>query len=649
MPALHEDYEVYSELDIAENKSPRYFNHPSTDIICLSWAIDNDRPQVWWPHKGPPPDRLKWAKDNCIVHAHNAAYEHDATNVLGAKHGLPPLKHGRMRCSAARSAHAGLPRKLSMVCKQFGGEQKDMDGHKAMLRACKPNSKGERVWDPELLMYVGAYCAQDLRAERGLEDHLPPLPDAEQELWELDRRINERGVPVDPDFCRGANLILDAAYDRVQDKIAKATGGEITTGNQLIRMKKFCHERGFNIPNFQAETLTWIFENDGLPTLDKVVPLPDDIRAVLELRQYSKGAAVKKYRSALNSEWKGRIYDSMLFYAAHTGRFSSTGIQFHNFKKMKKGDRLDTKFIDVVCQGDLDLFDELYEGSPIDLLGRCVRALVKARDGHRLLMADYKQIECRLAHWLAGDHSTLDLFRAGGDPYKAMAAKIFNMPVSLIGDKSFERQVGKSAVLGCGYGMGYRRFAAQYGVPEHIAKKAVEVYRKENAGICKLWRLLDEAAGRCVKTGRGMRVGRVKFEMEREWLTLQLPCGRKLYYFKPKVHVGKKHGRMKTWISYLGVEKGKFVRIDMWGGTFLENICQAASRDLLCDAMMEMDRRGLPVILTVHDEIMLEAMLGEIVSLSAEVREIMTTNPPWAKGLPLGIDIEIKQRFEKHG
>lgn len=654
MPELSLDYETYSELSLKTHKVVRYTRHPSTDIMSLAWSLDGGDPQVWVPCMGtPPPKLIEVLKDPQVtVHAFNAAFEWYCTRELGWLYGLPEIDYRRMRCSSGQALHANVATDLDTVCLMLGLQGKDDEGHKAMMRLArdaKPTKKnpiGGRLRDPQLEALMYRYNKQDVSCEIAVKEALPPLPPEEQEIWELDRRINLRGIPIDLDFCRGGLQILEQATERVQEPLAELmerTGGNVERGTQVARILSYVNQRGLNIDNLQADTISEILTQE----------IPEECRTVLELRQMVSSMAVKKFQAAADTHWEGRCYETQRYHKAHTGRWQGDGLNPFNFKKGKRGiDELDENLIEAIALGDAGLLDSLYTRSPIDLLGRCVRGLVCAPPGKVLVRRDYAQIECRLAHWLCGraGEKMLDLFRKKDaaertgnsrpedDPYVLMAAKIFKGDID-VGVKN--RKHGKTTELGSAFGMGAKKFAAQYGVDEFFAKQCIAAYRADKPWIVGIWSALDEAAMTCVSRGVPMRVGKLRFAMEGRWLTMQLPSGRKLYYFEPGIAFDHKRR------PYVYYTKSYERREKMWGGIWLENACQAICRDLLAPAMMEMDRRGLAVILNVYDEIMVECDEQAADDALAEMAEIIENPPAWAAGLPIFSDPEVSKRFEK--
>lgn len=255
-----------------------------------------------------------------------------------------------------------------------------------------------------------------------------------------------------------------------------------------------------------------------------------------------------------------------------------------------------------------------------------------------MVMTDAAQIESRLAHWLAGDTAMLDLMLKGFDPYIAMAAKVRRIAPTEV-DKA-TRQYFKPVVLGAGFGMGATKFAVKYKLPLAEAQHQIQMWRANNKQIVELWGKLDNAAMTCIQRGSDVRVGKVVFQRSKDYMAILLPSGRRLFYFQP--HIGKNR---KGYPEIRYVRRNKVERV--WGGFFLENLCQAISRDLLCLSMLELDRRGILIVGTIHDEIVCEVDAAAAKDAVHEVEEVMRFTPEWAAGLPLEAEGRHDRRLRK--
>lgn len=337
-------------------------------------------------------------------------------------------------------------------------------------------------------------------------------------------------------------------------------------------------------------------------------------------------------------------YNGTVYITGNSGK----GIQIQNFPR-RKVDDLDQK-MHCLATGDLDRILFLY-GDPMDMVSSCLRGMIVAEPGNCLYVADYAAIEARGVCWLAGQEDSLQLFRQDKDAYKVMASSIYGgKPISQItGD---ERQLGKQAVLGCGYGMGAPKFQITcqgYGmaVDEALAEKAVTTYRDTNDMVVKMWYNQERAAKLALTSKKVIKCGRVRWGYARGFLYCRLPSGRCLAYPAPKIIMGDTPwGEKREQLSYMSMNsKNQWVRTRTYGGKIVENITQATCRDVMAEAMLRLKAAGYPILFTVHDEIVCETpdafgSVDEFIALLTEV-------PKWAKGFPIKAEGHKVYRYQK--
>ena len=338
-----------------------------------------------------------------------------------------------------------------------------------------------------------------------------------------------------------------------------------------------------------------------------------------------------------------RTYD--IINAGPRNRFMANGkivsnsgklVQPQNFPRpQKKQDELDA--IIAKLKADEDVSEH---GAGTVIASDLLRSMLIAEDGHRLMFADYSAIEARVLAWMAGQDDLVETFRKGGDVYKDMASAIYNVDVAQVTDN--QRQIGKMASLGCGFGMGGKRFAEQCAsmgikVDEDEAKRIVAVYREKNNRIAQYWRDIEQDFVDMVKEAG--RVGTIP---------LALPSGRSLTYHNPRIIQRETPwGAMRdtAQVDTLNSVTRQWVSQIIWGGLLTENVVQATARDLMATAMMALEVKGYNVILSVHDEIICEVP-DNFGSLD-EMIDIMTRVPAWAKGCPINAEGKEGMRYRK--
>jgi DNA polymerase len=328
---------------------------------------------------------------------------------------------------------------------------------------------------------------------------------------------------------------------------------------------------------------------------------------------------------------------------------------------------------------------EMFHDRPTTFVADCIRSMLVAAPGKILTTADFSNIEGRVLAWLADQDDLIELFHQNGPIYERMGAAIFEVPVEEViakGKSSKERDLGKRAVLGCGYGMGPPKFKAtckkegNLKIPIEMAERAVYAYRDMNPRIMEYHKELERAAILAIKNpGETVAAGRIKYRKNGSFLRCQLPSGRCLTYPYPRLaqmvwtedtktkQKGTKllaearkleqAGKIKIdgdpfWsLVYKGVNSRtkKWGDINAYGGLLAENVTQATARDLLAEAMLRVEAAGYLIVLTVHDEIVSET--DEDFGSQAEFDGLMATTPPWAAGCPVAVEGWRERRYRK--
>lgn len=262
-----------------------------------------------------------------------------------------------------------------------------------------------------------------------------------------------------------------------------------------------------------------------------------------------------------------------------------------------------------------------------------IKKAIKAPPGYVVIDCDSAQIEARTLAWLAGQDDLVQAFKDKQDVYKLMASKIYGIPVESV-DKT-QRQVGKTVVLGAGYGVGHKKLQTflktQAGVEVTLeeAKRIIDTYRSSAYKIADLW----------AKAGRGLTALMLGQEMTIDDVGIikvvpdngiTLPNGLHIQYPNLRVHTDDKGNRELIYDS-----KGQPVRI--YGGKVVENVCQAVARQIVAEQMLRVSKR-YRVVLTVHDAVAIIAPESEAKEAQAYLEECMSWNPKWATGLPLSCE-----------
>ena len=396
-------------------------------------------------------------------------------------------------------------------------------------------------------------------------------------------------------------------------------------------------------PNSVAQMKAWLAEN-GLETdtLGKAAvkellkTAPEPLGQVLALRQALAKSSVKKYTTMTSAICKdGRARGLLQFYGANrTGRWAGRLIQVQNLPQNHLPDLAAAR--SLVKLGNFAALDMLYCSVP-EVLSELIRTAFVPRAGLQFLVADFSAIEARVIAWLAGETWRNEVFASHGKIYEASASQMFHVPIEEITKGSPLRQKGKIAELALGYGGSVGALKAmgalEMGVGEEELQPLVKAWRAANPNIVQLWWDVDQSAMTAVRERTSADTHGIHFKCKSGMLFIILPSGRQLSYVKPRIGENRFGNEC---VTYEGVgSTKKWERIETYGPKLVENIVQAISRDLLCHAMRRLDGEDFSIVMSVHDEVVLEVensvFLEDVCRLMAEI-------PPWAKGLLLRAD-----------
>lgn len=270
-----------------------------------------------------------------------------------------------------------------------------------------------------------------------------------------------------------------------------------------------------------------------------------------------------------------------------------------------------------------------------------IKKAIKAPPGHMMIDCDSAQIEARVLAWLAGQTDLVEAFERKEDVYKLMASKIYGVPTDQI-DKQ-QRQVGKTVVLGAGYGVGHVKLQGflktQAGVEVTLdeAKRIIDTYRSSAYRIADLWKKASSALQFLI-SGQSFTVDTPGIVRVVPGKGLTLPSGLFIQY--PDLRSVRNAETDKQEFVY--TSKGLPVRI--YGGKIVENFTQAIARCVVAEQMLRIQKR-YPVVLTVHDAAAIIAPIDEAKTAQAFVEECMRWVPKWATGLPLACESGMGESY----
>lgn len=575
---------------------------------------------------------------------HNAAFD---AYILDRIYGIRP---DHIVCTMAM-ATAVLGRgnaSLKVVADRFGLKPKG-----------ELNTEGLRELPPAQMLELAGYAKHDADLTHEILPRLLsllPRPEVELRLIEHTVRMGiER------------TLVLDReGIEAIKREVAQETRALVKAGGltaKALRSPKQFNDAleaalaavGEELPGKQGKKGLIPATAKTDPFMQKAIDHVDpEVRALARARLAVTSSS--QTRSRINTLLRldaahGGIPMVLAYYAAHTARWGGSGLGINLQNLPSRGDDPATR----------------------------IREMLGARPGHLLVVVDLAQIEARILAWQAGQRDLLAGFADGIDTYSLFASGVFNEsvhkpldsdPPDVAKRMKALRHVGKTAVLGLGYRMGAYRFWKQLQAAPELAdlvasgelspRRAVQVvreYRRRYSSIAATWRALEEAALYVVDAGGSCDVGKLSFRRGEDGdLLLDLPSGRWLRYRNPRIveeereittfdDDGHPH---KITIAGPQIVAGTPGESNFHGGIFTENAVQAIARDILGEAVLRIEDAGIPVLLHVHDEVVVDALKADAKAVEERVIEEMMRPPAWAPDLPLDAEGWFGPRYGKH-
>ena len=631
MTALWIDFESRSNCDLRSKGVYNYAQDASTEVLCMSYAFDDEDVVTWTPGQ-PFPERVR--NYTGLIYSHNAAFERLIFwYVLQIN-----FKLEQFYCTATQARANCAPGSLEDVGRFAGASMKKDHRGAALIRLmCVPPFKHT----PDLMAEMISYCEQDVRAMRAISKGLRPLSDEELADYHVNEQINDRGVLVDVPLCKAAIKYAAAELVEIEAIVQEVSEGAIVSVRSP-KMRQWVWDR-------VGEEARTLMQKDDKISIDKTVRanllncdgVPEDVKEIIQCADDLWASSVAKFSrlAALADDEDERVRGAFVFAGgAATGRASSYGAQVHNFTRKCAGDPSAVRHAMVRGHAIVPRFGERVT----DVLKGMLRPALIPAHGRSFVVADWSSIEARVNPWLSGrGQDKLDIFAKGQDVYKVNAAATFNVQIEDVTDD--QRQIGKVQELACGFAGGVGAFAAmgrvyKVNLPEPIARRMVDGWRRANTWAVPFWSELEEQYTRAMRNkGREFTAGRITYLFDGQHLWYALPSGRVLCYPFAKLEQDGISYAKSAWKP--AQDAKEWPRARLWKGLACENVTQAVANDLLRHALRQLDG----VVLHIHDEIVIETAAPN----PEELRRVMCTPPAWANGLPLAADVKVMERYGK--
>ena len=589
------DFETYydREYSLREMTTEAYVRDPRFEVIGVGVKLNNGETE--WA-SGTHEQTKNYLKalpwEDSMVLCHNTMFD---GAILNWRFDIHPRMYTDTLCIARALHGTEASASLAALSKRYNIGTKGTEVLDAL---------GKRRGDfgPVELERYGDYCINDVNLTYKLFSIMAKgFPKQELRLIDLTLRMF-----TEPTLDLDTGLLESHLEDIKERKDQLMRDAGITDKKELMSNPKFADllsDLGVEPPMKLSPTTgkeTYAFAKDDEAFKELLEHDDDRVQALVSARLGTKSTLEEtRTQRFIDISKRGLLPVPVRYYAAHTGRWG--------------GD-------------DKINLQNLPSRGPN---GKKLKSSIVAPEGHSLIDCDSSQIEARVLAWLAGQDDLTKQFADGEDVYKYMASSIYNVPVD--GVSKEQRFVGKTTILGAGYGMGAPKFQAQLqGMDVYVeldeARRIIDIYRETNWAISQLWRAANNTI-QYMAQGDSIQFGREGvLQVDAPNSRIILPSGLPMFYHGL---VGEKSefGYEYTYRTRKGPNR-------IYGGKVVENVCQAIARCIIGHQMLLIAKR-YKVVLTVHDSIVCCVKDAELSEARKFVEECMRQTPDWADGLPI--------------
>ena len=598
MQKIYLDFETYYDVQLSLTKmsTVQYVNHPDFKVWGVGIKVDEGETE-WYNEEETPEilSQIDW--NDCSLICHNTLFDaYILTQYFGHK---PAFYYDT--ASMSRGLYPNMSARLKdCATRQFPNDVSMRKGDELV------NAKGVRDLDPDLDAQIGGYCIQDVDLTYALfKAYLVNYPKSELQLIDLTVRMF-----VEPKLILDRGLLI-AYKEDIKVKTAALIEASATTREVLASQVKFKNHlenigivvptktspaTGQKIPAFGKNDSAYVQMCQAYPEYNHIWQGREAVKSRVEETR------AERFLEATNPD--GTFSVPLRYYAAHTGRFG--GSDKLNLQNLPRGSKL--------------------------------RTAIMAPEGQKLFISDLSNIEARMLAWMAKEHELVEAFATGRDVYCEFASQIYGRTITKA-DK-LERYVGKTAILGLGYGMGHQRFkdTLKMGSPSvditvGTAMVIVNQYRGMYPNIPKLWSGMKDSLFQMLNPRSiGLKYGPLKIGAR----ALELPNGMALSY------------------PNLMYDNGEFIyktqreTIRTHGPRVTENVIQALARIVITDQIL--DIQSMPqvdIVMQIHDEIVAIGSESDSDKTMEQIIGIMRTPPSWCSDLPLDAEGGVSQVYDK--
>jgi DNA polymerase len=639
-----------------------YVRHPTFDVLSLAYDLLDDKgTRRWHPVVHPdwglvdePHDLLAYIAAGGLLEAWNVGFELRVWNEhCVPKFGWPALRPEQLRCAMAKARSHALPGKLAntgMVLQL--PHQKDADGDRLLRKFSVPRnpSKKDPRWrirpeeDPADAARLYDYNTTDVISEIEASLRTPDLSVQELAIWQLDQKINQRGLQVDVDAVEHCIAIVEQAHAKYNAELRALTNGLVDAATELDKLKVWLGTRGCFMYSMDDDAITSTLERCQQPgaAADGAA-----VRA-LQIRQLLGSASIKKLFAFRYQHHAGRLFDLYSYFAARTARWTGNGPQPQNMPKgfFKTVEECEAALA-IIAARNLELLEAAYpERNAMEVISSCLRGLLIAAPGHSLICSDFSAIEGVVAACLAGCQWRIDVFRTHGKIYETSAARTTGIAfeeflrhrIATGHHHPMRNAIGKFTELACGFGgwiAAMKRFGADEFRTDDQLKSDILAWRAASPELPEMWGGQTRGSFNYVREelfglegaiisaikypGQAFAYRAITYEVHNDILYCRVPSGGLITYHRPRIQRHQRFDWSPPWevsISYEGWNSNPtmgpvgWVRMDLYGGKAFENVVQRVARDFQATGMLAVEAGGYPIVLHSHDEIMSEVVQG---------------------------------------
>jgi DNA polymerase len=610
------DFETYytdKDLGFRTQTTEEYIRDPRFEVIGVSVQV-NDGSPVWF--SGERETTRKWLAQfnwkESLVLAHNTLFD---GAILAWHFGIKPMALADTLCMARALHGVEVGGSLAKLATRYNVGVKGDEVVKAI------NKRRVDFTQEELALY-GEYCRNDVDLTYKLFLlMIPSFPQEELKLIDMTLKmftepvlyveqstLQERLTELQEEKSRLLQGLMEqlkcATEEEVREKLSSNKKfAEVITGFGIEVPYKTSVTTGKQIPALakKDEGFIALTENDD-PFIQQLCAVRLGTKSTLEEKRIERFMDIGKRN-------KGALPIPLKYYGAHTGRWSGTDkVNFQNLPSR-------------------------------DPKKKALKKAIVPPDGYMVINSDSSQIEARVLAWLAGQEDVVKQFANGEDVYSIFASNVYGKKITKANET--ERFVGKTCILGLGYGTGALKLQHTLATSQPVSvklaeeecKRIVGVYRDNNSSIIALWREADRMLETMIDRKIKVKImfgeyGCVFYDND----GIILPNGFRIRY--PNLRRVTKDE--KTQIVY-DSRKGE---VSIWGGAVVENVVQALARIVVGTQMCEINNK-YRVALTVHDAAVVVADADDVDDAIEFVTSVMSKAPDWAKGLPVACEAKV--------